>query len=437
MNLVELEQRAAYLIRGDKRYPYYDRLCENVALSRDEMVAVQNGLVERICAHAYEHTPYYRNIFRAEGLGPRDVKSADDLRRLPVLAKRDIRENFESIESDDVYGKTLQRVSSGGSSGETAVVAKSPYFEQMSRAAALRNNSLVGWQPADKAVWFWGAPFDHQRASRNIVSRLGIAVNRRLLLDTFRFSPARFPDWVDRINAFRPRVVHGYATVLLAFAEYLLEADVRLPSVEVVVSTTEKLERREVISSAFGAPVHDQYGCREILSVGIEVAPDVMAIADDCVVLNVNDEGEILLTALHSLGFPLINYRVGDYAEAIELPAASAGSLPFSTLRLKVGRITENFLTADGGVVSSSALSVYIASFGFPTSGQQIIQEDYRRFRVRYVADSIDEDAYLRTMRSVLDEYFGADLEVALERVDSTLPEASGKTLMAKRTFGY
>jgi phenylacetate-CoA ligase len=270
-----------------------------------------------------------------------------------------------------------------------------------------------------------------------MVSRLGIAVNRRLLLDTFRFSTARFPEWVDRINAFRPTVVYGYATVLLAFADYLIQSSARLPSVEVVVSTTEKLEGREAISSAFGAPVYDQYGCREILSVGIEIAPDVMVIADDCVVLNVNQEGEILLTALHSLGFPLINYRVGDYAESVRPSSTSAGSLPFSTMRLKVGRITENFLAADGRVVSSSALSVYISSFGFATSGQQIVQDDHRRFRVSYAADSIDSAAYQKTLCSVLEEYFGSDLSVVFERVESISPEPSGKTLMAKRTFGY
>lgn len=437
MNVYEHLQRIAYRLRNDRRYACYDELCSHLNLSRPAMVELQNQLIRRLIDHAYKCTRYYRQLFDAHGINPGDIRCKEDLRRIPLLTKAAIRENFTDMKSNDAFGADLREVTSGGSTGETAIICKSRIYEERSRAVALRNNTLAGWYPGDKSAWFWGAPYEHQHLAGSMTARLGMLINRRLIFNTYRYSPDDFPHWADRILNFQPRVIYGYATALLAFARHILESRTELPSVQVVVSSVEKLEHRDIIAKAFSAPVFDQYGCREVIGVGIEVSPGVLRIADDFVVLNLHEGNEIILTPLYSLGFPLINYRVGDYAEPSQTEPDPHDALPLSRMSLRIGRITDNFLTPSNRIVSSSALSVYISTFKLGTQAQQIVQEDYRRFRIRFVAQNLDQNRYEDTMRAILAEYFGPGLSVTFERVEDIPVEPSGKRLMAKRTFHH
>jgi phenylacetate-CoA ligase len=358
--------------------------------------------------------------------------------RLPVLTKSSIRENMEAIKSNDEYSKALIEVTSGGSTGDQATVFKSPYFNQLSRASVLRNNLLVGWMPYDKTVWIWGAPYEHEQLKGSVKARMGVLLNKRLLLNAFKYSRSDFDSWATKIEHYRPRILYGYAGILLDFSEYLLENSIIFKSIERVVSTTETLKHREVIEAAFNCSVYDQYGCREILSIGIESEKGVMRIADDVVALNFTASGEFLVTALHSYGFPLINYKLGDCGALVDMSPSLDDKIPFTCGRLTIGRITDNFVTSDNKIVSSSALGVYISTFNLAVLQQQIVQNGHKKFVVNYVPDKCLVDLeYQRVVKGVLIEYFGADLSITFNRTTEIQVEQSGKRLMFKRTFNY
>jgi len=198
------------------------------------------------------------------------------------------------------------------------------------------------------------------------------------------------------------------------------------------VSTTETLTERETIENAFNCRVFDQYGSREILAIGIESKNGTMMIADDVVVLDMLDSGEFSITALHSYGFPLINYVIGDIGEVLQSDINDY--LPFSSLKIKIGRTTENFLTAENRVVASSSLSVYISTFKLPIIEQQIIQNNYKEFVVNYIPDiDLNFADYQLIIGKVLKEYFGDDVAVVFNKVEKIPLENSSKKLMCKR----
>ena len=62
--------------------------------SRDEIVAIQNKkLVEQV-KHVWEHVPYYRKKMEEKGVTPEDIKTIDDLHKLPFLSKYDLRDAY-------------------------------------------------------------------------------------------------------------------------------------------------------------------------------------------------------------------------------------------------------------------------------------------------------------------------------------------------------
>ena len=62
--------------------------------SRDEMKAIQNEKLVKQVKHVYENVKYYRDLMDKKGVTPDDIKSIDDLHKLPFLTKADLRDAY-------------------------------------------------------------------------------------------------------------------------------------------------------------------------------------------------------------------------------------------------------------------------------------------------------------------------------------------------------
>ena len=71
---------------------YYQQEIET--MSREEMRKLQSEKLVRQVKHVYENVPYYRNLMDEKGVTPDDVKSIDDLSKLPFLSKADLRDAY-------------------------------------------------------------------------------------------------------------------------------------------------------------------------------------------------------------------------------------------------------------------------------------------------------------------------------------------------------
>ena len=76
----------------DKEKKYYQPEVET--MSREDMIALQNEKLVRQVRHVYENVPYYRAKMDEKGVSPDDIKSVDDLHKLPFLSKADLREAY-------------------------------------------------------------------------------------------------------------------------------------------------------------------------------------------------------------------------------------------------------------------------------------------------------------------------------------------------------
>ncbi|MBQ8231620.1 MAG: phenylacetate--CoA ligase [Lachnospiraceae bacterium] len=62
--------------------------------SQDEMRAIQNEKLVKQVKHVYENVEYYRKLMDEKGVTPDDIKSVDDLHKLPFLTKADLRDAY-------------------------------------------------------------------------------------------------------------------------------------------------------------------------------------------------------------------------------------------------------------------------------------------------------------------------------------------------------
>ena len=73
----------------------------------EELRENQEKSLRQIIHYAYDTVPYYRRIFKEKGLKADDIKTVEDLRKLPVLKKKTIRENWDDFVSRDYPRKKL------------------------------------------------------------------------------------------------------------------------------------------------------------------------------------------------------------------------------------------------------------------------------------------------------------------------------------------
>jgi phenylacetate-CoA ligase len=62
--------------------------------SRSEMQGIQLGRLQKTVSDVYDNNPVYRMRLDEAGVKPSDIKSLDDVRRLPFTVKDDLRDNY-------------------------------------------------------------------------------------------------------------------------------------------------------------------------------------------------------------------------------------------------------------------------------------------------------------------------------------------------------
>ena len=71
---------------------YYQPEIETASV--EELRAIQNEKLVKQVKHVYENVEYYRNLMDEKGVKPEDIKSVDDLHKLPFLTKADLRDAY-------------------------------------------------------------------------------------------------------------------------------------------------------------------------------------------------------------------------------------------------------------------------------------------------------------------------------------------------------
>lgn len=436
MNFHNIIQRTAYFLKGDKTLTYYDQLVKNMYLSRYEMIELQNRLIRKLIDHAYYHTRYYRELMDSLCIKPEDISCKEDLRKLPILTKTKIRQNIEKLKSDDRYGTQLFEETSSGSTGCQALIYKSPYYEQMSNAGILRSFYMIGWGTSDKSFWLWSNIYYKKNFWQRVVSRIGCILNRIIVINATSFRENDLTEYVKRIEKFKPKALIGASEVILKFANYMLEHNINLPSIQIVVCTITQLKERDLIKKAFNSPVYNFYSARECYSIAIESEENILRVADDCFALNIYEKGEFIVTALHSYGFPLINYQIGDYGEQLDKPEKIVpDTMPFSEVSLSIGRVSDLFITKDNRYIYASVFATLFAKNKLNAKEQQLVQTGYDTFIVNYIPDVDFNKNYTAIVTKLIQELIGYDIHVRFNEVDEIPREKSGKRLLVKRTF--
>jgi phenylacetate-CoA ligase len=429
------------IARGTSRFRFGRLLQKTQWLPSKELERLQARNLRILLKHAYETVPYYRRIFRERGLSPGDVKSVDDLTKIPILTKADIRNSFEDLISRAIPKDRLIPNTSGGTGDQIKFYVTR---EQLSWeiAAEFRAYGWAGYKFGDRCLIFWGSSMDLARHT-SMIKRSASRLERTLVVNTYVASDEILDDYARLMARFNPEVVRGYASSVYMMAKYMLEKGVDCAQPRVVITSAETLLdfQRRAIEKAFHCSVFDYYGSREIGAIAAECEKHCgYHISTENVLLEFvregghvahGENGVILVTGLRNFGMPLIRYEIGDIGRSSDQSCSCGRGLPLlSSIEGRVSQFMAVFDRKLGRVipVSTAGPGLFGGTLMYlPIERYRIIQESLDRVVIRAVKGK----GYLQKHTDFLAQYFrkylGDNVKIEIEFVDFLPPLPSGK----------
>ena len=419
-------------------FSYLQELERSQWRSRAEIERLQMEKLKTLLRLAAAHCPWHAGRIAQAGLDLRRGSApltAEDLRRLPTMAKQEVRENLERMVWRDAPGGAFQ-YNTGGSSGQPLIFYYGRRRQASDAAGRIRARRWWGADVGEREVYLWGAPVELGKTDR--IKTLRDRLLNQLVLNAFAMSPANMDRYMDAMRAFRPKCVYGYASsvALLAARARDRGTDLRLPGLRVVCTTGEPLypHQRALIEEVFGVPAANEFGSRDIGFTAHETPEGQMLLMSESIILEVldpagrpvapGDLGEAVMTGLCSEAQPFIRYRTGDMVRLATEPCKAGRGL--HVIAEVSGRNTDFVVRSDGAIMH--ALAVIYVLRAVPGVGEfRFVQHGVRSVEVLLVAAASwgpqSRDQVVSGIRARL----GADVRVELRLVEEIPPEASGK----------
>jgi phenylacetate-CoA ligase len=98
-------------------------ITKSYAMPRSEILELQSRRLRSLVRNVYEGSPFYRKRLANAGITPEDIRSKDDLRRIPFTTKTDLRDNYPLGMLSTAKSNLVRLHASSGTTGNPTVVA--------------------------------------------------------------------------------------------------------------------------------------------------------------------------------------------------------------------------------------------------------------------------------------------------------------------------
>ena len=291
-------------------------------LSRDELKKVQLERLQKEIKRTYDNVECFRNRMDEKGLKPEDIKSLDDLQKVPFSYKKDLRDYYPFGLFAEPLKNVLRFHASSGTTGKRIVVGYTKNDLETWAECAARMLSAIGVTDEDIIHVAYGyGLFTGGFGIHGAAEKIGAAVipissgNTKLQIQT---------------------MIDFGATVLCCTPSYAMHLGEEVNRMGVKDQLKLKCgvfgaepwteSMREEIEKSLGIKAYDIYGLTEVIGPGVACECEEKAgmhIWEDHFLAEIIDPdtgevlpegstGELVFTSLTKEAFPVIRYRTRD-----------------------------------------------------------------------------------------------------------------------------
>lgn len=323
----------------------------------------------RLLDYAIRNVPYYGRYKRLLTKPAFEI-----LREIEPVTKAEMQRNIDRFVIAEHLRGAHHITYTGGSSGKPLKIYQNDDALEKEWAFMVAQWMRAGYRPGDKRAAFRGVEFRESKAE--IVCENPIY--DEILLSPFDLTEAAIERYIRELRSFRPRFLRGYPSAISVLASYIRDNNVtHLPDIKGVLCGSEGLldGQRELIESAFDAPVYSWYGMSEKVVLAGECERSnlyhafpqygITEIIDSRgnVTSEPGTEGEIVGTGFLNRVMPFIRYRLDDSARIVDNRCTECRRNHLVLADVKGHRVQDAIIGKSGGRISMTAINMHDETF--------------------------------------------------------------------------
>jgi phenylacetate-CoA ligase len=308
-------------------------------MQREQLRALQSDRLRNLAHYVYERVPFYRQRFEEVGVRPADIRSLDDLPRLPFTFKHDLRDHYP-FGLFAVPQRELARLhASSGTTGRPTVVGYTRADVELFAEVNARSLAMAGAEPGmmlHNAYGYGlftgglGLHYGAERLGMTVVPISGGMTERQVLV----------------IGDFRPEVISCTPSYALTLAQEFegrgAGPDDLSLRFAVVGAEPWTQSMRTAIDAGLGVRASNIYGLSEIIGPGVSCEcveeragshvnedhfyPEIVD-PDTREPLPEGAVGVLVFTTLTKEALPLVRYWTGDLTSLSSEPCSCGRTL--------------------------------------------------------------------------------------------------------------
>jgi len=416
----------------------YKFIQESQWWSQEQLEAYQLEQLNKLLDHSYINVPYYRKLFDKHGLKPEDIRSFEDLQKIPFLTKDIVKNNIDDLKARNYHKHKFERVTTGGTTGiplklyvEKGVsIAESLAYSKaalelvecsfMDKVISLREDVILSKD--DTKFWKY------------------ILFGRHLLLSSFHMSEDNLPRYVEKIRRFKPKFIVTFPSSITTIAKYMKKNNIEpFSTLKAIICGGESVYdwQRHLLEEVFQCRIFEMYGHMEgaVLACSCEknnyyhVFPQygIVELIDkyEKPVTKEGEKGEIVATGFHNFIFPFIRYKTGDIGVYTKEKCECGRNYPL--LKKIEGKWKQEFIiTGDNRMISTVIMHMHSTVFD-NVKQFQFYQEKKGEVVFRIVKTDNYAEKDTKNIENEICKKLGKDIKLKIEFVDKIPRTERGK----------
>ena len=374
------------LVKGTSIIDKLELLKKSQYWDEDRIYEYQLEKLRGLVDYSKKNVPYYEDLFGKMKISKDDIKSLDDIVKIPILTKEIMRKNGSKLLSRNYKKYKVKKGKTGGTTGVPVIVYKDSANRSFTWASYYRWYEWMGIDYSDKILTFWGAnTVLSESVISKLYSKLHHSLQNEIFLNSFKMNELDMELYSRIIFKNRPVCIKGYLSAIIKFAEFVDRKKYVFPFIRAVSTTTETLlpHNRKYIETIFNAPVFDQYGCGEVSAIAYECAQHsglhinqehvICEVLDYSDQLIFNSSGRVVATDLDNYVMPFIRFETGDMATLSKKKCPCGIKHPL--MKSIEGRSIDTIVLKDGNHVHGVFFTDILYELG-------ILSDQIRRFQI-------------------------------------------------------
>jgi phenylacetate-CoA ligase len=394
-------------------------LLRNRHLPAGELRALQENKLRAVVRHAYENVPYYRSLFDSAGLSPDDIRTVEDLTRVPVTTKDDLQ--AAGLQRTVARGTDLSSCVSMLTSGTTGKPFRI-YLSHAEGATRLLNHFRavysIGFGPRDRMVILGPG----ETAPQRLRFRLGLFRTDVIL------GWLSVDDQIRRIRETRPTLLWCYPTNLHAVLHALDYRLSKLASPRILITSSEVLPSAlvETLRADLDMDIFNLYGCMEMGRIAVECTThEGLHVNADQLILEcladgqpaaLGQPGQAVITSLSHFVMPFIRYHLGDICSLLDHSCSCGCSFPL--MSAPRGRDWDMIQLPSGRLLSPSPSEFFVRGYDW-IHHFLLVQESRDHIVLQLVLRETPGDRDLLDIQTQFTDYIGEPVGFEIQIVDS------------------